>query len=186
MPHPTFKLPYTPESYLDAEATAPEARHEYLAGDVYAMGGASAAHNIIAGNLFAALHRHLAGTPCRVFMADMKVRLQIYQEDYFYYPDVMVACKPQDNARYYRTQPVFLAEVLSESTQRIDQREKRLAYQHIDSLEEYLILAQDRPEAVLYRKALQWHAVTWDTTVPLASLGLALPLAQLYLGVELP
>ena len=68
--------------YLDGEEVAAE-RHEYLAGEVHAMSGASARHNLICGNLFAALHRHLAGGPCRVFMADIKVRLSVNEEDFF-------------------------------------------------------------------------------------------------------
>jgi len=67
--------------YLAGEENAGD-RHEYLAGEVYAMSGPSARHNAICGNLFAALHRHLAGGPCRVFMADLKVRLSVNDEGY--------------------------------------------------------------------------------------------------------
>src|SRR2546423_8717771 len=81
--------------YLSGELRS-EVRHEYVGGSVYAMAGASEEHNAIAGNLFAALHAHLRGKPCRVFFVDMKVRLLITHTDIFYYPDLMVACDPRD------------------------------------------------------------------------------------------
>lgn len=81
----------SPEDYLEGEKQS-EFRHEYVAGYVYAMTGASEAHNLIAGNLHAALHAHLRGGSCRVFINDMKVRVA----DAFYYPDLMVCCDPAD------------------------------------------------------------------------------------------
>jgi len=178
---PSHKVPLSVEAYLEGEERA-EVRHEYLAGEVYAMTGASAPHNIISGNLFAALHAHLRGDPCRVFMNDMKVRLALMREDYFYYPDVMVASLPADNARYWREQPKLIVEVLSESTERIDSREKLFAYRNIEALEEYVLLAQDRREATVYRRADGWGAcrLGGDDLLELASVGLTVPLAQLY------
>lgn len=172
------------ETYLQGELNA-EQRHEYLAGEVYAMVGASDAHNIITLNLASALHAHLKGGPCRAFMSDMKLRLRAGEEDYFYYPDVMVACQPGDAARYYREQPIFLAEVTSETTERIDRREKLFAYRGIAALEEYLLLAQDSVAATLYRRAAGWSAVRLGAQeeLNLASLNLRLPLHALYDGV---
>src|SRR2546423_65871 len=98
------------EEYLAGELQS-EVRHEYLGGDLYTMAVASMEHNIIAGNIYMALREHLRGGPCQVFMSDMKVRLKDAQaEDYLYYPDVMVACDPADNALYYRERPVVLIE----------------------------------------------------------------------------
>lgn len=186
MNQPEFKTPLSVEAYLEGEAHS-EMRHEYLAGEVYAMTGASAAHNIIAGNLFTALHAHLRGGPCRVFMSDMKLRLRHAQDDYFYYPDVMVACRPDDNARFWREQPKLVVEVLSDSTERIDSREKLFAYQHIEALEEYVLVAQDRREVTLYRKSDGWSACRpfGAEVIELASVGLNLAMDTLYEGAGL-
>lgn len=173
------------EAYIESELHS-EVKHEYLAGEVYAMSGASRSHNIIAGNLFSSLHRHLRGGPCRVFMSDMKVRLRQARDDYFYYPDLMVACRPEDNARYWCEQPKLIIEVLSESTERVDTREKFFAFQTIPALEEYVLLAQDRREATVFRRADGWAAckVNGDDPLELASVGLIVGLAEVYEGVE--
>jgi Uma2 family endonuclease len=180
-PKPLLSL----EAYIEGELHS-EVKHEYLAGEVYAMAGAGAAHNLIAGNLFSALHRHLRGGPCRVFMSDMKLRIHHAREDYFYYPDVMVACRPNDTARYWREQPKLIVEVLSESTERVDTREKLFAYQTISDLEEYVVLAQDRREATVYRRADGWAAtrLNGDALLELASVGLSVELAEVYEGAE--
>jgi len=182
---PNLKIPLSVEAYIEGELRS-EVKHEYLAGEVYAMSGASAAHNLIAGNLFSALHQHLRGGPCRVFMSDMKVRIQHAREDYFYYPDVMVACQPNDTARYWREQPKLIVEVLSESTERVDTREKVFAFQTIPALEEYVLLAQDRREATVFRRAEGWAAckVQGDALLELASVSLTVGLGEVYEGVE--
>lgn len=174
------------DDYLAGEEAATE-KHEYLAGEVHAMSGASARHNLICGNLFAALHRHLAGGPCRVFMADLKVRLSVNDEDYFYYPDIMVACNPADQASHFRTQPSVLVEVMSPSTERIDRREKLFAYRTLDSLREYVLIEQDAPLALTYVRTED----RWSTQRPepsgmltLPSLNFAIPVAELYRGTE--
>jgi Uma2 family endonuclease len=172
--------------YLAGEEAAAE-KHEYLAGEVHAMSGASARHNLICLNLAAALHRHLAGGPCRVFMADLKVRLSVNDEDYFYYPDIMVACNPADQASHFRTQPSVLVEVMSPSTERIDRREKLFAYRTLDSLREYVLIEQDAPVAVAYVRTED----RWSTQRPepsgmltLPSLNFSIPVAELYRGTE--
>src|SRR5438270_11210119 len=113
----------TVEDYLSGELRS-ETRHKYMGGSVYAMAGASEEHNAVAGNLFAALHAHLRGKPCRVFFVDMKVRLLITRTDTFYYPDLMVACDPRDTDRYFKRHPKVLIEVLSRATERTNPRER--------------------------------------------------------------
>lgn len=172
------------DAYIEGELNS-DTRHEYLSGEVYAMVGASDAHNILALNLATALHTHLRGGPCRPFVTDMKVRVRVGEDDYFYYPDVMVACRPDDHARYYREQPILLVEVMSESTERIDRGEKLLAYRNIPALDEYLLLAQDSVAATLYRRTTDWGSIrlaAGDELV-LASVGFRIPLATLYEGV---
>jgi len=144
------------ENYLAGEDSS-DIRHEYLAGRVYAMTGASVRHNRIAGHLFAALYPATQAKNCDLFMSDVKLRLNMSGDDVFYYPDLMVCCDEDDNHPYYRTQPCLIIEILSDSTERIDRREKRFAYTQIQSLQGYFLLAQDDMQATLYRRqANEW------------------------------
>ena len=144
------------EDYLAGELTS-EIRHEYIGGLVYAMAGVSSEHNIICLNLAFALRSHLRGKPCQVFMADVKARLRIADEDIFYYPDVMVTCDPRDTERYFKRFPKLLIEVLSPETERIDRREKFSSYTRIETLEEYILVAQDTIEVTVFRRASNWR-----------------------------
>ena len=160
-------------------------RHEYLDGQVYMMAGASDKHNLIAGNMLSLLH---AGLPeeCDVFIADMKVRIQSTRGTMFYYPDVMVSCAEMDRAKYYRAQPRLIVEVLSPATERQDRGEKFWQYQQIPSLQEYLLLSQDAPEATLFRRATGWQPEVYrDGAIRLESVGLDAPLDALYRRVRL-
>jgi Uma2 family endonuclease len=172
--------------YLAGEESA-ECRREYLDGELHPISGASARHNLICGNLAAALHRHLAGGLCRVFMADLKVHLRSAGEEYFYYPDVMVACRPDDNASHYRDHPCVLVEVISPTTERTDRREKLFAYQQITALQEYVLIAQDSIDVAVHGRAADWAATRPDAEgiVELKSLGFAMPVAELYAGIDM-
>ncbi len=174
------------EDYLEGEPLS-EVRHEYIGGVVYAMAGASDEHNQIVGNLHAATHSHLRGKACRVFMLDAKVRLQLAGEDIFYYPDLMIACDPRDTDRYFKRFPRVLIEVLSETTERTDRREKFLSYTQLETLEEYVLVAQDRMEVTLFRRANRWQPeVLTKAELPLrlASIDFTQPLAGIYEGVH--
>lgn len=179
--------PMSVEDYLAGDQVS-NVRHEFIGGAVYAMAGASEDHNVISVNITAALHSHLRGKSCRVFMADLKVRLQISRADIFYYPDVMVTCDPRDQDRYFKRHPKVLIEVLSESTDHIDRREKFLSYTQIESLEEYVLVAQNRMEVTVFRRAKNWHPEVLrqpDQLFCLASLEFSLPLRDVYEGVKL-
>ncbi len=174
------------KDYLEGEPLS-EVRHEYIGGVVYAMAGASDEHNQIVGNLHAATHSHLRGKACRVFMLDAKVRLQLAGEDIFYYPDLMIACDPRDTDRYFKRFPRVLIEVLSETTERTDRREKFLSYTQLETLEEYVLVAQDRMEVTLFRRANRWQPeVLTKAELPLrlASIDFTQPLAGIYEGVH--
>lgn len=176
----------TVEEYLAGEQPS-EVRHEYLGGAVYAMAGASDEHNAISLNLASALRSHLRGKTCRVFMADAKVRLTVANDDIFYYPDVMVACDSRDTDRFFKRFPKVLVEVLSETTERTDRREKFLSYTQIETLEEYVLVAQDKREVTMYRRANQWQPELLnkpDQRLEVASLDFALPLSGIYEGVK--
>ena len=173
------------EDFLEGERHS-EVRHEYIGGEVHAMAGASEEHNLISGNLFATLQAHLKGKPCRGFIHDMKLRLQVAGDDLFYNPDVMVVCDPRDTDRYFKRHPQVLVEVLSPETERTDRREKFLGYQRIDSLEEYLLVAQDKVEVTAFRRANQWIPEVLrhrEDTLRIPSLEFAMTLADLYDGL---
>jgi len=133
------------EDYIEAEKKN-EVRHEYVQGDLYAIAGASEEHNFISGNLFSALRAHLKGKPCKVFIHDMKVKLNA-QVTLFYYPDVMVVCDPEDDERYFKTKPRIVVEVISDSTRDTDTREKLITFIQMPSLEEYVLVEQNAGRA---------------------------------------
>lgn len=174
------------DEYLEGELMS-DVRHEYIGGEVYAMVGASDRHNLIAGNLFAALRPHVRGSPCQLFISDMKVRLQVAGEDAFYYPDLMLACDRDDRATYYRSRPCLIVEVLSETTERIDRREKLLAYAGIESLREYVLIAQERAEVQIHRREDGWRKRRIsEGEVSFECLDVSVPLATLYEDVTFP
>ena len=173
------------QDYLDGEEHG-KVRHEYLGGVVYAMAGASDEHNGICLNIATALHGHLRGKACRVFMADVRLRLGIAGDDLLYYPDLMVACDPRDTDRLFKQFLRVLIEVLSEATERTDRQEKFLGDTQIETLGEYVLVAQDRMEATVFRRASGWRpemvtvaeAVLW-----LEAIGFSLSLAAVYEGI---
>ena len=142
------------EDYLAGEERA-EQKHEYLAGVVYAMAGATNAHNIIAVNLLIALGNQLSGHGCRPFNSDTKVRIRLVDQTRFYYPDVQVICRPNPLSDHFQDYPVLIFEVVSESTRRIDEVEKRAAYLAIPTLAAYVLIEQDRPAATVWRRTGQ-------------------------------
>ncbi|MFE8035515.1 Uma2 family endonuclease, partial [Thiohalocapsa marina] len=156
MPLTATKPCLSVEDYLAVEDGA-EVRHEYIAGQVYALTGSSDRHGLITMNLAARLHQLTRGGPCQLFANDMKVRLLIDGDDIFYYPDLLLACDPDDRATYYRRNPCLLVEVLSPSTARLDRREKYWAYKTLPSLREYLLISQDEPWVQCHRRANDWQ-----------------------------
>ncbi len=137
----------TPEEYLAYERNQ-SVRHELVDGYLYAMTGASDRHEEIALNLASALHGHLRDSPCRVYKGDLKIRVA----DDFYYPDVFVRCGEARGDPYFKTDPVLIAEILSPGTQRYDRGDKRLAYWRLPTLQEYVLIAQDRMQVHVYRR----------------------------------
>ena len=177
----------SPEDYLEGEKLSP-VKHEYVEGRVFAMAGASDDHGIIAGNIFGHLWNQLRGKKCESFAADMKVRIPPglpNNELSFYYPDVVVACQPENEPnRYVREFPALVVEVLSPSNRATDLREKRAAYLRIDSLEYCLLVEQDRMEVTVYRRAgRNWEIMRWrkpEDVIHLGGIECELTLAQIY------
>src|SRR5438270_5769414 len=139
------------EDYLDGELVSP-IKHEYLAGVVYAMAGARNAHNLIATNAIAALHTRLRGRPCRVYNSDTKIRIRLPTHVRFYYPDASVICRPNPQTDSFQDEPAALFEVLSRGTRRIDEGEKKDAYLTIGSLGVYVLIEQETPAAIVFRR----------------------------------
>ena len=139
----------TPEQYLIFEA-AEKQRHEYVDGQVFAMAGGSAAHNVVALNIAMALRAKLQGKGCTVYISDMKVRID--DLNCFYYPDLMIDCGAFDKESVYTKTPSIIFEVLSRSTASTDRREKLVAYRHVVSVTHYVIVHQTRKRVEIFRK----------------------------------
>ncbi len=140
----------TPDEYLELEAQA-AFKHEYIDGEAYAMAGASDAHVTISGNLFAVLRNHVRGSGCRVYIMDMKARIE--QINRFFYPDVMVTCDDRDRATpLYKCFPRLIVEVLSDSTEAFDRGDKFADYQTLDSLQEYVLVNTKHQRIECFRR----------------------------------
>jgi len=176
------------DDYLAGELSSP-VKHEYLGGVIYAMTGARNLHNIIAGNILASLHSRLRGKKCRPFNSDTKIRLRLPSQIRFYYPDVSVTCRPNLPSESYQDEPIVLVEVLSRSTRRIDEGEKKDAYLTIPSLAVYILVDQESPAVVAFRRLEQGFVretyVGLDAVVPLGEIDAELPLAAVYEAAEL-
>lgn len=140
-------------NYLEGES-ASEIRHEYVAGEVFAMAGGSKAHNIISLNIAMLLRNALRGGGYQTFIADMRVH--VAAQSCYYYPDVVVTCAGSDLAenapKDHIGSPCLIIEVLSPTTEAIDRREKMLAYRHLESLREYVLVDQERRWVEVYRR----------------------------------
>jgi Uma2 family endonuclease len=175
----------TPEEYLAAERQN-EYKSEYLDGEMVAMTGASRRHNLVAVNITGELHRQLRGRPCETYANDMRVRLPSTRV--YTYPDVVVVCgEPQFEDDYLDTllNPTLIVEVLSESTERYDRGRKFGFYRTIESLAEYVLVAQDEYRVEQYAKQTGGRWLLSDHRSPedvveLTSVGCALGLRDVY------
>jgi Uma2 family endonuclease len=134
----------TESEYLTLER-ASSTRHEFYHGRVYAMTGASEAHNLIVGNTLAALHAQLRRTPCRIYPSDMRVK--VAATGLYTYPDLSIVCGPPqftDDAQDTLLNPLVIIEVLSPSTERYDRGMKFQHYRTIEALLDYVLIAQDQ------------------------------------------
>jgi Uma2 family endonuclease len=180
--------PVPVDDYLRGETVA-ERKHEYVEGVVYAMVGASNTHNRLATNVTGLLHAQLREARCEVFNAVAKVRVRLPSGTRFYYPDVSVVCQPNRPEDTFNDAPVVIVEVLSESTRRTDENEKREAYFAIDSLMAYVLVEQDAAAVVVYRRGDAGFAreayAGIDAVIPLAEIGCELRLSDIYANVAL-
>lgn len=176
---------FTVEEYLQLEQTS-EIRHEYLGGQVFAMSGGSKEHNTITLNIASRIRSHLRGGSCSTFMADMKVRIELANQNksIFYYPDVIVTCDSQDKERFFLNYPCLIIEVLLPSTELTDRREKLVNYRTLETLQEYVLVSQEEIKVEVYRQDTQgnWsiQILGKDDELCLDSIGLNLTMAEIY------
>jgi len=186
-----------PKPYLSAEDylaidRAAETRSEYFDGEIFAMSGGSFAHSRLQANLIRQLGNRLAGKPCVVNTADLRVKIEA--SNLYTYPDISVVCggpRFLDERQDTLLNPVLIVEVLSPSTERYDRGTKFRHYRQIPSLMEYVLVSQDEAqvERFLRTDTGDWTlrvASGLESRIQLASIGEELPLAEIYEKVELP
>lgn len=184
---PKLKTKISVEDYLEGEKIS-QIKHEYVAGEVYAMAGASDRHHRISANLFKKLDSHLENSECEAFMAEMKLKVN---EDTFYYPDVFVACDKPVKSAYQRETPVLIIEATSPSTRQIDRREKLRAYQQMTSVQEYVVIEQDKVHIELHRRQPDGRWITYfynasdfDEQIEFQSVNLTTNLEEIYSRIK--
>ena len=181
----------SPADYLVIERNA-EFKSEYFNGEMFAMSGASEAHNIIVLNVGAEIRQHLKKRPCKVYANDMRVKIS--PTGLYTYPDLVVVCGQArfDDAHFDTLlNPTLIIEVLSDSTEAYDRGRKFEHYRSLDSLAEYVLIAQDRPQVESYRRQPDQHWLLTEShgiesTLRLRSIDGDLALAEVYDKVEFP
>lgn len=177
-----LQMSFDAAAYLEWEAGQQE-KHEYLAGEVFAMVGARREHVVVALNLAAALKQRLRGGPCQAYISDMKLRVET--ADAFFYPDVMVSCDSRDHsAGQFLSHPCLIAEVLSESTAAFDRGGKFAAYRSLELLKEYVVVDIPAWRVECFRRTPEndWllHEYQGEAICRFASLGVELPMAEIF------
>jgi len=151
----------TPEEYLNRERQA-EHRSEYYRGEMFAMAGASANHNLIVLNTGSHLREQLKSKPCRVYPSDLKLRVEA--TGLFTYPDLSIVCgEPRLESDHgdVLLNPVVLVEVLSDSTEAYDRGKKFEHYRTIPSLQHYILITQDRHSIDCFTRS---NGESWNLT----------------------
>ena len=183
------KIYFTPEEYLELERQA-EYRSEYFNSEIFAMGGASPRHVLIVTNVVSELRVQLKKQPCAVFSTDLRVRVS--PTGLYTYPDVVVVCgKPlfSDERKDTLTNPTLIVEVLSKSTKDYDRGDKFEQYPALDSLKEYVLIAQDRHHTEHHVRQIDNTWVLSETNrvedcIELVSIGCKLELVEIYDKVD--
>lgn len=174
------------EEWLEGERASLEGRSEYVSGEIFAMTGASAAHNAIVVNIARELSIQMKGRPCQVYANDMKVR--VHRADAGKYPDLIGLCGEQqfqDGRRDVLLNPSLIVEVLSDSTEAYDRGNKFAIYRQIPSLKDYLLVSQHQVQVELFSRGDngRWTLADFSAltdSVPLPSIGCTLSLAEVY------
>lgn len=179
------------EDYLAVERESRDEKYEYVAGQVYAMTGASFNHNLITTNVIGELRNRLKHKSCSILANDMRLRIEA--ADACVYPDVMVLCEPptfHDQRRDVLTNPVVVFEVISPSTEGYDRGSKFGFYRTLPSLRHYVLIAQDRLGVDVFTRQADghWLLKAYDgcpeADVALTAIGCTLPVSEIYANVD--
>ena len=186
------KQKYTIEEYIELEKSSEE-RYEYFDGEVFAMAGGSLEHAIMATNISGAINNKLGEKKCRAINSDVRVKVPTALP--YRYPDVTVVCGEPSTEKYLGqvmlVNALVIIEVLSPTTKDYDKDGKFLAYQSIESFQEYLLVAQDTPHVTRYVRQPdnQWlraDIIGLESSVELKSLSVTLALGEIYQAVTFP
>ena len=187
-PKPYYRF----EDYLTVERESRDGKYEYIAGEVFAMTGASFNHNLITANVIGELRNRLKASPCSILANDMRLRIE--SVDACLYPDVMVVWDPpafHDQRRDVITNPRLIVAVISPSTEGYDRGGKFALYPSLPSLRHYVLIAQDRLGVDVFTRQAEgnWLLESYDdrpeAEITLAAIGCTLPISEIYAKVEL-
>jgi Uma2 family endonuclease len=184
-----IKTLYTPEQYLALERESP-IKHECCRGEIFAMSGASREHNLVAGNLYAELRGQLRGRPCEAYVSDMRVLVS--PTGLYTYPDVTAVCgvpRFEDSEVDTLLNPNLIVEVLSPLTEAYDRGKKFAHYRRLESLREYVMIAQDQVHVERYtRQGDDWLLTELrrlEDTLRLESIDCVVALSAIYERIQL-
>ena len=187
MAHLPAQTLFTPVEYIAQERKALH-KSEYLSGQIFAMSGASRAHSLITGNIFNRLYNQLVESDCEVHSSDMRVQASPIA---YFYPDVVVACgepRFEDDVFDILLNPIVIVEVLSPSTAAYDREEKFEHYQQLTSLQDYVLVSQNRFCVEHYRQQSgQWEHTKFcapEDVMSLTSIGCEIVLRDIYTRVR--
>ena len=178
----------TAEQYLTQERLA-TFKSEFFAGEVFAMAGGSPNHSLISANFIGACWSSLSDRPCKVFNSELRVKVN--PTGLYTYPDASIVCGElqfDDGQEDTVTNPIVLVEVLSESTEKYDRGAKSGNYRRIASLKEIVLISQYEPSVERFTRQENggWLLVEsreMSDEVRLESVGISIPLSELYRGV---
>ena len=184
------KRSLTEQEYIEFERES-TTKHEYYDGQIYAMTGASRIHNLIVGNTLASLHGQLRRKPCEIFPSDMRVKIQ--KTGLNTYPDIVIICGElqfTDDVLDTLLNPLVLIEILSPSTERYDRGMKSQHYRTIETLRDYILIAQDHYHIEHYSRqdSGQWllqEATGVEARIAILSIESTLLLADVYEKVDI-
>ena len=179
----------TPQEYLIRERQA-SIKSEFYQGEIFAMGGGSANHSLIAANFVREAGNALRDKPCIVFNSDLRVQVQ--STGLYTYPDATIGCGEllfDDDHRDTLLNPTVIVEVLSDSTEKYDRGKKSNHYRQIASLKELILIAQDRSHVERFTRQpngdwLFHEQKELTADFELKSLGISIAISELYRGVK--
>lgn len=185
------KSKFTPKEYLELEKDSLE-KHEYFQGEIFAMAGADARHNVIFSNLFGELAYQLKGKPCKPYGSDL--RIHVAQNTLFTYPDISIICGeivPSPLDEDTATLPTVLIEILSHSTRAYDQGGKFKLYRGIATLKEFIMIDSVAIgiEAFRLNQLHHWELEEYkslDDLFTIPSMNVSIPVKEIYEGTKLP